>query len=173
MIHFHCSVALEYLKPQHNLSGLNGEPCSPLMTHHFSGCLYGCAFAMKATPVEWINNWLSNNPPNCPNKYLCLDSGGKLGKSRFIFVKPPAMPSGAQLQARFWLYTFYHPNEMCGSELLNYPICPNCAPLVAMCMSNQRLHTTGRSCQIHILESSWGIFAHSKFYVIMTWRAPW
>jgi hypothetical protein len=51
---------------------------------------------MQATPVEWIDNWLSNNAPNCPNKYLCLDSGGKLGKSTDIFVKPPAMLSGAQ-----------------------------------------------------------------------------
>ncbi|KAI2509025.1 hypothetical protein MHU86_5401 [Fragilaria crotonensis] len=48
-------------KRQHNLIGLNGETCYALITDHFSGRLYGRAFATKAPPVDWVNNWLANN----------------------------------------------------------------------------------------------------------------
>jgi GAG-pre-integrase domain len=71
-------------KRQHNLVGLNGETCYALITDHFSGRLYGRAFASKAPPVDWINNWLANNAPNCPNKYVRMDGGGELGRSRDI-----------------------------------------------------------------------------------------
>ena len=71
-------------KRQHNLIGLNGETCYVLITDHFSGRLYGRAFATKAPPVDWINSWLANNAPNCPNKYVRMDGGGELGKSRDI-----------------------------------------------------------------------------------------
>ena len=68
-------------KRRHNLIGLNGETCYALITDHFSGRLYGRAFASKAPPVDWINNWLANNDPKCPNKYVRMDGGGELGKS--------------------------------------------------------------------------------------------
>ena len=71
-------------KRQQNLIGLNGETCYALITDHFSGRLYGRAFASKAPPVEWINNWLANNAPSCSDKYVRMDGGGELGKSRDI-----------------------------------------------------------------------------------------
>ena len=71
-------------KRHHNLIGLNGETCYALITDHFSGRLYGRSFASKAPPINWINNWLANNAPNCPNKYVRMDGGGELGKSREV-----------------------------------------------------------------------------------------
>ena len=71
-------------KRQHNLIGLNGETCYALNTDHNRGRLYGRAFTNKAPPLEWINNWLANNSPDCPNKYVRMDGGGELGKSRDI-----------------------------------------------------------------------------------------
>jgi Reverse transcriptase (RNA-dependent DNA polymerase)/GAG-pre-integrase domain len=71
-------------KRHHNLVGLNGETCYALITDHFSGRLFGRAFASKAPPVDWINNWLANNSPNCPDKYVRMDGGGELGRSRDV-----------------------------------------------------------------------------------------
>jgi hypothetical protein len=71
-------------KRHHNLVGLNGETCYALITDHFSGRLYGRAFASKAPPIEWINSWLANNSPDCTNKYVRMDGGGELGKSRDV-----------------------------------------------------------------------------------------
>ena len=71
-------------KRQHNLIGVNGETCYALITDHFSGRLYGRAFASKAPPISWINDWLANNAPACPNKYVRMDGGGELGRSHDI-----------------------------------------------------------------------------------------
>ena len=71
-------------KRQHNLVGFNGETCYALIPDHFSGRLYGRAFATKAPPVDWLNNWLANDAPYCPNKYMRMDGGGELGKSRGV-----------------------------------------------------------------------------------------
>jgi hypothetical protein len=71
-------------KRQHNLVGINGETCYALITDHYSGRLYGRAFASKAPLVEWLNNWLANNAPDCPGKYVRMDGGGELGKSRDV-----------------------------------------------------------------------------------------
>jgi hypothetical protein len=46
-----------------NLVGLNGETCYVLLTDHFSGRIFGRAFATKAPPVDWINSWLASNAP--------------------------------------------------------------------------------------------------------------
>ena len=70
---------------RHNtLVGLNGETCYVLLTDHFSGRIFGRAFATKAPPVDWINSWLASNAPNCPDKYVRMDGGGELGKCRDI-----------------------------------------------------------------------------------------
>ena len=68
-------------KRQHNLIGVNGETCYALITDHHSGRLYGRAFSSKAPPIAWINDWLANNAPACPNKYVRMDGGGELGRS--------------------------------------------------------------------------------------------
>ena len=64
-------------KRQHNLIGVNGETCYALITDHHSGRLYGRAFSSKAPPIAWINDWLANNAPACPNKYVRMDGGGE------------------------------------------------------------------------------------------------
>ena len=70
---------------RHNtLVGFNGETCYVLLTDHFSGRIFGRAFATKAPPVDWINSWLASNAPNCPDKYVRMDGGGELGKCRDI-----------------------------------------------------------------------------------------
>jgi hypothetical protein len=53
-----------------NLVGYNGETCYVLITDHFSGRIVGRAFATKAPPVDWLNQWLANNTPPCPGKYV-------------------------------------------------------------------------------------------------------
>ena len=63
----------------------NGETCYALITDHYSGRLCGRAFSSKAPPpAEWLNHWLANNLPNCPDKYVRIDGGGELGRSRDI-----------------------------------------------------------------------------------------
>ena len=70
---------------RHNtLIGLNGETCYVLLTDHFSGRIFGRAFATKAPPVDWVNSWLASNAPQCPDKYVRMDGGGELGKCRDI-----------------------------------------------------------------------------------------
>ncbi|KAI2507364.1 Reverse transcriptase (RNA-dependent DNA polymerase) [Fragilaria crotonensis] len=67
-----------------NLVGDNGETCYVLITDHFSGRLIGRAFATKAPPVDWLNQWLANNAPSCTWKYVRMDGGGELGRCREI-----------------------------------------------------------------------------------------
>jgi hypothetical protein len=67
-----------------NLVGFNGETCYILLTDHFSGRIFGRAFATKAPPVDWLNQWLASNAPSCPDKYVRMDGGGELGKCREI-----------------------------------------------------------------------------------------
>ena len=67
-----------------NLVGLNGETCYVLITDHYSGRIFGRAFATKAPPVDWLNRWLANNAPDCPDKYVRMDGGGELGKCHEI-----------------------------------------------------------------------------------------
>jgi Reverse transcriptase (RNA-dependent DNA polymerase) len=74
------------LKRFENLVGFNGETCYVLLTDHFSGRIFGRAFATKAPPVDWLNQWLANNAPDCSDKYVRMDGGGELGKCREIHV---------------------------------------------------------------------------------------
>jgi len=67
-----------------NLVGHNGKTCYILITDHFSGRLIGRAFATKAPPVDWLNQWLASNSPACANKYVRMDGGGELGRCREI-----------------------------------------------------------------------------------------
>ncbi|KAI2512847.1 hypothetical protein MHU86_1636 [Fragilaria crotonensis] len=68
-----------------NFVGHNGKTCYVLITEdHFSGRLIGRAFATKAPPVDWLNQWLANNAPACTGKYVRMDGGGELGRCREI-----------------------------------------------------------------------------------------
>ncbi len=55
-----------------------------LLTDHFSGRIFGRAFATKAPPVDWVNSWLASNSLQCPDKCVRMDGGGELGKCRDI-----------------------------------------------------------------------------------------
>jgi hypothetical protein len=57
------------------------------LTDHVSGRIFGRASATKAPPADWINSWLASNSPQCPNKYVRMDGGGKLGKCHDIHRK--------------------------------------------------------------------------------------
>jgi hypothetical protein len=62
-----------------NLVGFNGETSYGLhLTDRFSGRLFGRAFATKAPPIDWLNQWLASNLPSCPAKFVRMDGGGKL-----------------------------------------------------------------------------------------------
>jgi Reverse transcriptase (RNA-dependent DNA polymerase) len=67
-------------KRYNRYQGLNGETCYILIADHFSGTLYGKAFRTKAPPVEWLNHWLALRAPQCPDKYVRFDQGGKLSR---------------------------------------------------------------------------------------------
>jgi hypothetical protein len=67
-----------------SLVGHNGKTCYVLITDHFSGRLIGRAFAIKAPPVDWLNQWLANNAPACTGKYVRMDGGGERGRCREI-----------------------------------------------------------------------------------------
>ncbi|KAI2500858.1 hypothetical protein MHU86_13644 [Fragilaria crotonensis] len=74
-----------------NLVGHNGETCYVLITDHFSGRLIGRAFATKAPPVDWLNQWLANNAPTCAGKYVRMDGGGELGRCRKSLIHSPIL----------------------------------------------------------------------------------
>jgi hypothetical protein len=67
-------------KRYNRYQGLNGETCYILIADHYSGTLYGKAFRTKAPPLEWLNQWLALRAPQCPNKYVRFDQGGKLSR---------------------------------------------------------------------------------------------
>jgi hypothetical protein len=56
-----------------------------ITTDHLNGRLYErrALAIMLASAVEWINNWLANNAPTCPDQYVCMIGGGEglVGKS--------------------------------------------------------------------------------------------
>jgi hypothetical protein len=35
---------------------------------------------MKTPLLKWLTRWLALHTPNCGNKFVCLDHGGKLTK---------------------------------------------------------------------------------------------
>ncbi|KAG7360930.1 hypothetical protein IV203_036029 [Nitzschia inconspicua] len=58
--------------------GLNGETCYVLIVDHHSGRYHGSTRVSKATPLQWIESFLKQHSPDCPDKYAYLDQGGEL-----------------------------------------------------------------------------------------------
>ena len=58
--------------------GINGETCCILVADYFTGMQYGSVRRSKATPIEWIRQFLLQNSPTCKDKYVYLDQGGEL-----------------------------------------------------------------------------------------------
>jgi hypothetical protein len=61
-------------KRQHNLVSIN-----VLRFDHSS-----LQWAIKWTSICLKSNWLANNTPDCLGKYVCMDGGGELGRSRDV-----------------------------------------------------------------------------------------
>ena len=58
--------------------GFNGETCWILITDHHTGMQYGKTFCSKASPIEWIREWLQVHSPNLRDKYVFMDQVGEL-----------------------------------------------------------------------------------------------
>ena len=118
--------------------GINGETCWILITDHHTGMQYGLTCCSKASPIEWLRQWLQVYSPNLKDKYVFMDQGGELYANPDIFnvftnhhyeVYPTgtgfshqngpvkcahrvigdhvcALLIGANLDIKFWLYTF-------------------------------------------------------------------
>ncbi|KAG7373304.1 reverse transcriptase RNA-dependent DNA polymerase [Nitzschia inconspicua] len=61
-----------------DILGLNGETCYILIVDHHSGRYHGSTRVSKATPLKWIESFLTQHSPDCPDKYVYLDQGGEL-----------------------------------------------------------------------------------------------
>ena len=58
--------------------GANGETSWILISDHFTRHLIGDTRLSKASPIHWLRNFLDIHAPKCPDKYVCMDQGGKL-----------------------------------------------------------------------------------------------
>jgi len=58
--------------------GLNGETSWILVTDHFSRMKHGDTRVSKASPINWLRNFLEKHAPACPGKCVFMDQGGKL-----------------------------------------------------------------------------------------------
>jgi len=58
--------------------GLNGETSWILVTDHFSRMKHGDTRVSKASPINWLRDFLEKHPPACPGKYVFMDQGGEL-----------------------------------------------------------------------------------------------
>lgn len=58
--------------------GLNGETCWILVSDHFSRMKHGSTRVSKASPLQWLQDFLTKYSPNCSDKYVFLDQGGEL-----------------------------------------------------------------------------------------------
>lgn len=48
------------------------------MTDHFSRMKHGDTRISKASPIQWLRDFLRKHAPGCDNKYVVLDQGGEL-----------------------------------------------------------------------------------------------
>ena len=64
--------------------GINGETFCILVTDHFTGMKNGDAIIFKASPIDWLRNFLTQYPPTYNNKYIHLDQGGKLFNNPYV-----------------------------------------------------------------------------------------
>jgi len=58
--------------------GLNGETSWILVTNHFSRMKHGNTRVSKASPVNWLKDFLEKCAPACSGKYVFMDQGGEL-----------------------------------------------------------------------------------------------
>lgn len=58
--------------------GINGETCWILISDHFSRMKHGSTRVSKASPIQWLLDFLRKHSPTCPDKYVFLNQGGEL-----------------------------------------------------------------------------------------------
>ncbi|GAX10430.1 hypothetical protein FisN_21Lu161 [Fistulifera solaris] len=58
--------------------GINGETCWILVTDHVTRMQHGDTRLSKASPIHWLDHFLSEHKPSCRGKYVFLDQGGEL-----------------------------------------------------------------------------------------------
>ena len=61
--------------PEHNQDylGMNGHSCWILVSDHFTRYLVGDTWRSKASPLKWLEAFLTKHSPNCADKYVVLD----------------------------------------------------------------------------------------------------
>jgi len=57
---------------------LNGETSWILVTDHFSRMKHGDTWVSKASPINWLRDFLVKHAPVCSGKYVFMDQGGEL-----------------------------------------------------------------------------------------------
>jgi histone deacetylase 1/2 len=80
--------------------GLNKETSYILIVDHFTRRYHGDTRVSKATPLNWIRDFLEDYSPDCPDKYVYMDQGGELYRNpevRKLFkqFKYEIRPTGA------------------------------------------------------------------------------
>jgi hypothetical protein len=80
--------------------GLNKETSYILIVDHFTRRYHGDTQVSKATPLNWIRDFLEDYSPDCPDKYVYMDQGGELYRNpevRKLFkqFKYEIRPTGA------------------------------------------------------------------------------
>jgi len=58
--------------------GLNRETSWILVTDHFSRMKHGNTRVSKASPIDWLRDFLEKHAPACSGKYVFMDQGGEL-----------------------------------------------------------------------------------------------
>ena len=58
--------------------GCNGETSWILVTDHFSRMKHGDTRVSKASPINWLRDFLEKHAPACSGKHVFMDQGGEL-----------------------------------------------------------------------------------------------
>ena len=61
-----------------DFEGYSGETSWCAIVDHCTGMYHGVTSITKASPLDWLSNFLQINSPDCDNKYCYMDQGGEL-----------------------------------------------------------------------------------------------
>ena len=64
--------------------GIDGETCWILISDGKTRMLHGDCCLTKASPLKYLSSFLNEYSPNCPDKWVVLDQGGKLYQDRAV-----------------------------------------------------------------------------------------
>ena len=69
-----------------NIEGINGEVAWILVSDGKTCMLHGDTRLSKASPVSWLEYFWSEYLPECKNKRVIMDQGGKLYKNKNLII---------------------------------------------------------------------------------------